>query len=64
VAQPIDLVALCDEAAGELPALCAAGRGVGDWSDHSTLTGELLGDDPDGIIDGIKAAILARRRSF
>jgi nitrite reductase/ring-hydroxylating ferredoxin subunit len=55
--QPIDLVALCDEAAGELPALFAAGRGARDWSDHSALAGELLGDDPRGIIDVIKAAI-------
>ena len=57
--QPVDLVALCAEAAGELPALFAAGHGVRDWSDHSALAGELLGDDPHGIIDAIKAAIAA-----
>ena len=57
--QPIDLVTLCDEAAGELPVLFAAGHGVRDRSDHSALAGELLGDDPHGIIDAIKAAIAA-----
>jgi nitrite reductase/ring-hydroxylating ferredoxin subunit len=55
--QPVDLVALCDEAVGELPALFAAGRGVRDWPDHSALAAELLGDDPHGIIDALKAAI-------
>ena len=59
--QPIDLVTLCDEAAGELPVLFAAGHGVRDRSDHSALAGELLGDDPHGIIDAIKAAIAAGR---
>jgi nitrite reductase/ring-hydroxylating ferredoxin subunit len=57
--QPVDLVALCDEAAGELPELFAACYGVRDWSDHTALAGELLGDDPHGIIDAIKAAIAA-----
>jgi nitrite reductase/ring-hydroxylating ferredoxin subunit len=55
--QPVDLIALCDEAAGELPALFAAGHGLKDWSDHSALAGELLGDDPHEIIDALKAAI-------
>ena len=55
--QRIDLVTLCDEAAGEMPVLFAAGHGVRDRSDHSALAGELLGDDPHGIIDAIKAAI-------
>jgi hypothetical protein len=54
--QPLDLVALCDEAAGQLPEF-AAGHGVRDWSDHAALAGELLGDDPHGIIDAINAAI-------
>ena len=55
--QPVDLVALCDEAAGELPELFAAGHGVRNSSDHAALAGELLGEDPHRIIDAIKAAI-------
>jgi hypothetical protein len=57
--QPVDLVALCEEAASELPALFAAGRGVPGWSDHTRLAEELLGDDPVGIIEALKAAIRA-----
>jgi hypothetical protein len=33
--QPVDLVALCDEAGSQLPELFAAGRGVHGWSDHA-----------------------------
>ena len=57
--QPVDLVALCDEAASQLPELFAA-RPRRAW-----LVGprgarrELLGDDPAGIIDALKAAIRA-----
>ena len=57
--QPVDLVALCDEAASQLPELSAAGRRSRGWSDHTALAGELLGDDPANIIDALKAAILA-----
>jgi nitrite reductase/ring-hydroxylating ferredoxin subunit len=68
--QPVDLVALCDEAAGQLPELFAVGRGVHsasqtrvirayDWSDHTALARELLGDDPARIVDALKAAIRA-----
>jgi nitrite reductase/ring-hydroxylating ferredoxin subunit len=57
--QPVDLVALCHEAAGELPQLFAAGRGAHGWSEHAALSQELLGDDPVGIIDALKAAIRA-----
>ena len=57
--QPVDLVALCDEAASQLPELFAAGRRKRGWSDHTALAGELLGDDPANIIDALKAAILA-----
>ena len=55
--QPEDLVALCDEAAGQLPELFAKGRGAHDWSDHAPLTRELLGDDPAGIVEAIKTAV-------
>ena len=57
--QPVDLVALCDEAASQLPELFAAGRGARGWSDHAALARELLGDDPVGIVDALKAAIRA-----
>src|SRR5262249_15361684 len=42
--QPVDLVALCQEAASELPELFAAGRGAHGWSDHAALARELLDD--------------------
>jgi nitrite reductase/ring-hydroxylating ferredoxin subunit len=57
--QPIDLVALCNEAVGQLPELFAAGRGTHDWSDQAALARELLGDDPAGIVDALRAAIRA-----
>jgi nitrite reductase/ring-hydroxylating ferredoxin subunit len=57
--QPIDLVALCEEAASQLPDLLAASRGVRGWSDHAALARELLGDDPARIVDVLKAAIRA-----
>jgi nitrite reductase/ring-hydroxylating ferredoxin subunit len=57
--QPIDLVALCEEAASQLPELLAASRGVHGWSDHAALARELLGDDPARIVDVLKAAIRA-----
>jgi hypothetical protein len=57
--QPVDLVALCEKAASELPALFAAGRSAQGWSDHTRLAGDLLGDDPVGIIEALKAAIRA-----
>ena len=55
--QPVDLVALCDEAANQLPAMFAAGRRASGWSDHAALARELLGDDPVGITEAIKAAV-------
>jgi nitrite reductase/ring-hydroxylating ferredoxin subunit len=57
--QPVDLVALCEEAASQLPDLLAASRGVRGWSDHAALARELLGDDPARIVDALKAAIRA-----
>ena len=57
--QPVDLVALCEEAASQLPELFAVGRGVRGWSDHAALAQELLGDDPARIVDALKAAIRA-----
>ena len=57
--QPVDLVALCDEATSQLPELFAAGGGVHGWSDHAALARDLLGDDPAGIVDALKSAIRA-----
>ena len=57
--QPVDLVALCEEAANRLPQLFAAGRDVRGWSHHAALARELLGDDPARIVDALKAAIRA-----
>jgi len=57
--QPVDLVALCDEAASQLSRLFAASRGARGWSGHAALARELLGDDPVRIFDGLKAAVRA-----
>jgi hypothetical protein len=57
--QPVDLVALCDEATSQMAQLFAAGRGLRDWSNHAALARELLGDDPAKIIDALKEAIRA-----
>src|SRR5262245_30175288 len=68
--QPVDLVALCEDAAGQLLDLFAAARGAHSasqtrvaraygWSDHAALAGEMLGDDPARIVDAITAAIRA-----
>jgi hypothetical protein len=55
--QPVDLIALCDEATSQLPELFAAGGGGHGWSEHAALARVLLGDDPRGIIDALKRAI-------
>ncbi|MEX3809958.1 Rieske 2Fe-2S domain-containing protein [Paraburkholderia sp. BR13439] len=57
--QPLDLVAMCDEAASQISNLFAAGRSVQGWSDHAALALELLSDDPARIIDSLKEAIRA-----
>ena len=57
--QPVDLVALCDEVAGQMPELLAASQRAHGWSEHAALAGQLLGDDPVGITEAIKAAVCA-----
>jgi hypothetical protein len=57
--QPVDLIALCEQAGSDLPQLFAAGSGACGWSEHAALAGELLGDDPVRIVDALKAAIRA-----
>ena len=61
--QPVDPVALCDAAAGEMSKVFAARQGVRAWSNHSALARELLGDEPAKIVDALKAAIPRGRRS-
>jgi hypothetical protein len=56
--QPVDLIALCAEAAAELPGLFAARPNMHGWSDHAALSQALLGDDPMAIMGALKAAIL------
>ncbi len=70
---PLDLVALCDEAAAELPELFRASArkvravfGQADaqkssdgWSDHARLAAELLGDDAKEILLALKSAVQA-----
>jgi nitrite reductase/ring-hydroxylating ferredoxin subunit len=55
--QPVDLVALCEESASQMPELFAAARTVRGWSHHAALARKLLADDPAKIIDALKAAI-------
>jgi nitrite reductase/ring-hydroxylating ferredoxin subunit len=57
--QPVDLIALCEESASQMPELFAAARTLHGWSHHAALARELLGDDPAKIIDALKAAICA-----
>jgi nitrite reductase/ring-hydroxylating ferredoxin subunit len=57
--QPLDLVALCDQAASKLPELFADGTLHHCWSDHAPLAQELLGDDPVKIVDALKTAVCA-----
>jgi nitrite reductase/ring-hydroxylating ferredoxin subunit len=54
--QPVDLIALCHDAARELPDLLAAGRAAGRWTDHAALADRLLADEPGALIDALKAA--------
>src|SRR5271166_3878493 len=55
--QPVDLLALCDEAAGQLPKLFTEDPGAHGWPHHAALARELLGDDPVAIVEAIKAAV-------
>jgi hypothetical protein len=57
--QPLDLIALCEEAISQMPELFVAGRGARGWSDHALLASELLSDDPGRIVDALKDAIRA-----
>ena len=54
--QPVDLIALCQQASRELPHLFSGGDNGSDWSDHVTLSDRLLGDNPVEIIAALMAA--------
>jgi hypothetical protein len=54
--QPVDLIALCQRAALELPHLFAARSDAAGWSDHAMLSESFLGDDPAAIIDALTVA--------
>ena len=54
--QPIDLIALCQQAALKLPQLFAVRRNTRCWSDHVMLAEGLLADDPTVIIDTLAGA--------
>jgi nitrite reductase/ring-hydroxylating ferredoxin subunit len=56
--QPVDLIALCQEAALNLPRLLA-GRSARSWSDHTALAERLLADDPVAILNALTAAAQA-----
>jgi nitrite reductase/ring-hydroxylating ferredoxin subunit len=54
--QPVDLIALCEEAAVELPELFVLGGQPHGWSGHAGLAESLLGDDPAAIIAALTTA--------
>lgn len=54
---PVDLVALCEESAAELPELFRSEGRCDRWSDHVQLSAALLGDDANAILAALKAAV-------
>src|SRR4051794_18780508 len=56
---PVDLVALCEGTAAELPELFRTTRRSDGWSDHAQLSAALLGDDANAILAALKAAVRA-----
>jgi hypothetical protein len=59
---PVDLVALCERTASELPRLFAAAPRARRWSNHADLAKALLADDPLAIMDHLKEAVRAGAR--
>jgi nitrite reductase/ring-hydroxylating ferredoxin subunit len=57
--QPVDLIALCQQASLEFPRLFAVGHNARCWSDHARLAESLLADDPAEIIAALKGAAQA-----
>lgn len=54
--QPIDVAALCFDAADELPELLDAGAGES-WTEPDDFVDVLLGDDPHDVLDAVTGAI-------
>ncbi|MFH5797101.1 Rieske (2Fe-2S) protein [Haladaptatus sp. CMAA 1911] len=54
--QPIDVAALCFDAADELPELIEAGEGK-TWEEPDDFVDILLGEDPHAIIDAVTTAV-------
>ena len=55
---PTDLVALAEAALRELPEALVAGRGRrGSWREHAVLGREVLGDDPQLIVQALVGAL-------
>jgi hypothetical protein len=57
--QPIDLVALCLEAEGQLADTLMTAQSPRHGIDHASLAGELLGDDPHKIVQALMASVRA-----
>ena len=55
---PLDLVALCEEAAAELRDLFTTARQPA-WADHTELAVAILGDDARTILESLMAAVRA-----
>ena len=54
---PVDLVAILERSFEELPAALANGHGLrGSWKGRDALVTVLLGEDPQAIADGLRAA--------
>jgi nitrite reductase/ring-hydroxylating ferredoxin subunit len=56
---PIDLVSLCEETTKELQGLPAGVASGEAWSEHAALAEALLDDDPNAILEALKAAVRA-----
>jgi hypothetical protein len=56
---PVDLVTLCEETAAELRDLFRNARHPDHWSGHAELSGALLGNDAEAVLEAIKAAVRA-----
>jgi nitrite reductase/ring-hydroxylating ferredoxin subunit len=54
--EPIDVAALCFDAADELPALVAAGAEA-TWHEPDGFVDTLLGDDPHAVVDALTGAV-------
>ncbi len=55
--QPIDFIALCEQAAAELSRRFPAAPHERNWSKHAELAWVLLGDEPDAIFGALGSAI-------